>query len=57
MVKKPKKVPIRRVDTLPEDTVLNEVIFNRGDGCFYLGVENNKVEVKKDGNNLEETGV
>lgn len=57
MAKKPKKVPIRQVDKLPKVAVLDEVIFNKGDGCFYLGVENKKKEEKKDGCNVEETSV
>lgn len=40
MAKKIKKAPaIREVTKLPEEAVLNEVILNKADGCFYMGVE------------------
>ena len=50
-----KKPPIREVDTLPEEVVLNEVILNKGDGFFYLGIETK--EDKEHGCCLEETSV
>lgn len=54
MAKKAKKLPIREVDTLPKDAVLNEVILNKGDGCFYMGVEIKEV---KDGSRMEKAGL
>lgn len=51
-----KKAPMREVDTLPEVAVANEVIFNKSNGCFYIGMENNKKE-EEYGNNLEETSL
>lgn len=58
MKKKGKKtLPIREVDTLPEIAVLNEVILNKNNGCFYLGVENNKKEVKGNGSRVEEARI
>lgn len=56
MGKDNKKPPIRRVAKLPKVAVLDEVIFNKGDGCFYLGVETKK-EVKKHGSRMEEAGI
>ena len=62
MVKKAKL--IREVDALPEDAIENEVIFNKDDEGFYIGVKTSKgtitimkKEVVKDGDNLEETGL
>ena len=55
MVKK-KVPPIREVSKLPKVAVLNEVIFNRKDGFFYMGVENGK-GVKEHGSSLEEAGI
>ena len=45
--KQPKVLPIRQVDELPKIAVLNEVILNKSDGYFYLGVETGKKEKKK----------
>ena len=49
-----KKPPIREVAALPEEVVLNEVILNKGDGFFYLGVETKEVQ---HGSSVEETSV
>ncbi len=49
-----KKPAIREVETLPEEAVLNEVILNKSDGFFYLGIE---VKEKKHGSCMEETSV
>ena len=46
MVKNSKKPPMRRVAKLPKVAVLDEVIFNKADGYFYLGVETKKKEKK-----------
>jgi len=56
MDKKAKKaLPVREVDKLPKIAVLNEVIFNKGDGYFYMGVETK--EVKKHGSRMEKASV
>lgn len=54
-----KKSSVREVDKLPRVAVLNEVIFNKGDGYFYLGVEtkNKGKEVKKHGRRMEKTSI
>ena len=49
-----KKPPIREVDTLPEEAILNEVILNKGDGFFYMGIE---IKEEADGSCMEETSV
>ena len=48
------KPPIREVDELPEEAILNEVILNKGDGFFYLGIE---IKEKENGSCMEETSV
>ncbi len=48
------KPPIRQVDTLPDEAILNEVILNIGDGYFYMGIE---VKEKNNGSSLEETSI
>lgn len=55
MVKK-KVPPIREVDELPEEAVLDEVILNKADGYFYMGIETKK-EVRKDGSSVEKTSL
>ncbi len=55
-----KKPTIREVTELPEVAILDELILNKTDGCFYLGVEDGKKTkkgVRKHGSNLEKTGV
>lgn len=47
--------PIREVDKLPRVAVLNEVILNKADGYFYMGIETQKEE--KNGGSLEETSI
>ena len=51
-----KKPPIREVVKLPKVAILNEVIFNKSDKCFYMGVET-KTGVRKHGSRVEKTGV
>lgn len=53
---KEKILPVREVDRLPEVAILNEVILNKADGCFYLGVENGK-GVKEHGGSVEKTSI
>lgn len=55
-MKKPKPVPVKIVDELPKVAVLDQVIFNKADGFFYLGIETNEKKVK-DGSNLAKTSV
>ncbi|KKL62821.1 hypothetical protein LCGC14_2181330 [marine sediment metagenome] len=50
-----KKPPIREVDKLPEEAVLNEVILNKADGYFYMGIETK--EDKEHGSSMEETSI
>ena len=49
-----KKPPIREVDELPEEAVLNEVILNKADGYFYMGIETKEA---KNGSIMEETSI
>lgn len=56
MSKKIEVPHIREVEKLPEIPVLDELIFNKSDGYFYLGVENGK-GVKKHGSSMEKTSV
>lgn len=57
MAKKVKKpLSIRQVDTLPRVAVLNEVVLNKADGYFYMGVDV-KREGKKHGSRMEKTSV
>ncbi len=49
-----KKPPIRKVDKLPEEAVLNEVILNKADGYFYMGIESKE---GKDGSRMEKTSL
>ncbi len=53
MVKK-EKPPIREVDGLPEEAVLNEVILNKADGFFYMGIETKE---EANGSSMEKTGI
>lgn len=46
----------REVATLPKVAVLNEVIFNKSDGFFYMGVETKKGG-KKDGSRMEKASI
>ena len=55
-MKKPKPVSVKTVDKLPKIAVLDQVIFNKADGFFYLGIETNE-EKAKNGNNLEKTSI
>ncbi len=48
------KPPIRQVDTLPDEAILNEVILNREDGYFYMGLE---VKEKNNGCSVEKTRI
>lgn len=47
-------ITIREVETLPEKVIEGEVILNKSDGCFYMGVKEKEVN---DGRCLEETSV
>ncbi len=48
------KPPIREVGELPKEAVLNEVILNKADGFFYMGIE---IKEEADGSCMEETSV
>ncbi len=48
-------IALREVETLPEEAIEGEVILNKSDGCFYMGVNTEKEET--DGSNVEETSV
>ena len=48
------KPPIRKVDKLPEEAVLNEVILNKADGYFYMGIETKEEE---HGSSMEKTSI
>ncbi len=48
------KPSIREVDTLPEEAVLNEVILNKSDGYFYIGMETKEAQ---HGSSVEETSI
>jgi len=50
-----KSPPIREVESLPKVAVLNEVILNKSDGCFYMGVETK--EKKKHGSRVEKASI
>ncbi len=50
-----KKPPIRKVNKLPKVAVLNEVILNKADGYFYMGIETK--EDKEHGSSVEETSI
>lgn len=52
-----KMPPIREVEELPEVAILNEVIFNKKDKTFYLGVDDNKKGVKKHGSHMESPSI
>jgi len=58
-----KRLPIREVDTLPEDATKNEVVLLKSDESFYVAVKTSKgvrTIMKKEvgnGDNLEEIGV
>lgn len=49
-----KKPPIREVNKLPKVAVLNEVILNKADGYFYMGIETKE---DKNGSSMEETSI
>ena len=55
MAKKAEK-PIRKVARLPKKAVLNEVIYNKADGFFYMGIDTKK-EALGYGSSVEKTGV
>ena len=48
------KPPIRQVDKLPEEVILNEVILNKSDGYFYMGIETKE---EKNGSRMEKTSI
>ena len=48
--------PIRKVAKLPKVAVLNEVIYNKADGYFYMGVNTEKEAIGY-GNYLEKTSI
>ena len=48
--------PIRKVSKLPKKAVENEIIYNKSDGYFYMGVDTEK-EVIGYGNHLEKTSI
>jgi len=58
-----KRLPIREVDTLPEDAAENEVVLLKSDESFYVAVKTSKgirTIMKKEvgnGDNLEETSL
>ena len=57
MTKKVKeKEPIRKVAKLPKKAVLNEVIYNKADGFFYMGIDTEKEAIGY-GSSLEKTSV
>lgn len=53
---KPKTIPVREVETLPEVARENELIYNKSDESFYIGIDTGKEE-KTNGNNVEKTSV
>lgn len=55
MTEKPESIPIKEVEELPEVANEKELIFNKADGSFYIGMETGKE--KKNGDNLEKTSV
>lgn len=56
MAKNNKKPSVREVTALPKVAVLNEVIFNKSDGFFYMGVETKKGG-KKHGGRMEKASI
>ena len=48
------KPHIRQVDKLPEEVILNEVILNKSDGYFYMGIETKEENY---GSRMEKTSI
>lgn len=52
-----KKIPFlkyREVEKLPDEAIEDEIILNKEDGCFYMGINIGEV---KNGSRMEETSV
>ena len=56
MNKRKELPPIRKVSRLPKKAVENEVIYNKTDGFFYMGVDTEKEAIGY-GNRVEKTSV
>jgi len=50
-----KSIPVRVVNTLPKKAVKDEVLFNKKDKCFYLGIDTEKEGTN--GNHLEKDSI